>query len=168
MGCIASKSAAVDDSREGVARELTSSSRRTSEIKASALGSKKRVDGVWGKDKVLDGADMKVSLIGKESGGSMRLFDYQNGKKKKEKPESAVHDHPGVGRVPKGLEGEQVAAGWPTWLSSVAGEAIQGWIPRRADTFERFGKVSFHLGCILCDCIIIQLSCSSPIVVTIM
>ncbi|WVZ00012.1 hypothetical protein V8G54_026081 [Vigna mungo] len=141
MGCIASKSAAVDDSREGVARELTSSSRRTSEMKVSALGSKKRVDGVWGKDKVLDGADMKVSLIGKESDGSMRLFDYQNGKKKKEKPESAVLDHPGLGRLPKGLEGEQVAAGWPTWLSSVAGEAIQGWIPRRADTFERFGKI---------------------------
>ncbi|KAL9322458.1 hypothetical protein ACSQ67_010511 [Phaseolus vulgaris] len=141
MGCIASKSAAVDDSREGVARELTSSSRRASEMKVSALSSKKRVDGVWGKDKVLDGADMKVSLIGKESVGSMRLFDSQNGKKKKEKPESAALDHPGLGRVPKGLEGEQVAAGWPTWLSSVAGEAIQGWIPRRADTFERFGKI---------------------------
>jgi len=166
MGCIGSKSAAVDDSREGVARELTSSSRRASEMKASALSSKKRVDGVWGKDKVLDGADMKESLIGKDSAGSMRLFD--NGKKKKEKPESAALDHPGLGRVPKGLEGEQVAAGWPTWLSSVAGEAIQGWIPRRADTFERFGKVSFHLGCLLYDCIIVQLSCSSPIVITIM
>ncbi|CAJ1956588.1 unnamed protein product [Sphenostylis stenocarpa] len=141
MGCISSKSAAVDDSREGVARELTSSGKRASEMKTSALNSKKRVEGVWRKEKVLDDADMKVSLIGKESGGSMRLCDHQSGRKTKEKPESAVLDHPGLGRVPKGLEGEQVAAGWPTWLSSVAGEAIQGWIPRSADTFERFGKI---------------------------
>ncbi|TKY48869.1 serine/threonine-protein kinase [Spatholobus suberectus] len=33
MGCITSKSAAVDDSREGVTRELTSSSKRVSEMK---------------------------------------------------------------------------------------------------------------------------------------
>lgn len=152
MGCISSKSAAVDDSREVVTRELSSSSKRVSEMKVSASNSKKRVDGV------LDGADMRVSLIDKESKGSMRLDGDRSGKKKKEKPELAVLvHHPGNGRVPKGLEGEQVAAGWPTWLSSVAGEAIQGWIPRRANTFERFGKVSYHLGCLVCDCVIIQL-----------
>ncbi|RZB76847.1 putative serine/threonine-protein kinase isoform B [Glycine soja] len=142
MGCIASKSAAVEDSREGVAREFTSSSKRaTAKMKVSASNSEKRVDGVWGKDKVLDGVDMKASLIDKESSGSMRSSDNKNGRKKKQKPELAVLDHPGVGRVPKALEGEQVVAGWPTWLSSVAGEAIQGWIPRKADTFERFHKI---------------------------
>ncbi|KHN36642.1 Putative serine/threonine-protein kinase [Glycine soja] len=142
MGCIASKSAAVEDSREGVAREFTSSSKRAaSKMKASVLNSEKRIDGVWGKDKILDGADMKVSLIDKGSSGSMRSSNNKNGKKKKEKPELAVLDHPGLGRVPKGLEGEQVAAGWPTWFSSVAGEAVQGWIPRKADTFERFHKI---------------------------
>lgn len=38
-------------------------------------------------------------------------------------------------------EAEQVAAGWPSWLTSVAGEAIQGWIPRRADSFEKLEKI---------------------------
>ncbi|KAK4368854.1 hypothetical protein RND71_012646 [Anisodus tanguticus] len=38
--------------------------------------------------------------------------------------------------VPKGNEGKIVAAGWPNWLVSVAGEAINGWLPRRVDTFE--------------------------------
>ncbi|KQK15424.1 protein IMPAIRED IN BABA-INDUCED STERILITY 1 [Brachypodium distachyon] len=41
----------------------------------------------------------------------------------------------------KSLEGEQVAAGWPSWLSAVAGEAIQGWIPLKADAFEKLEKV---------------------------
>jgi hypothetical protein len=47
----------------------------------------------------------------------------------------------------KSLEGEQVAAGWPPWLSAVAGEAIQGWIPLKADSFEKLEKVlwSFRL-----------------------
>lgn len=41
-----------------------------------------------------------------------------------------------------GAEGEQVAAGWPLWLASVAGEAIKGWVPRQADSFEKIEKVS--------------------------
>lgn len=32
--------------------------------------------------------------------------------------------------------GEQVAAGWPAWLSIVAGDAINGWIPRVIDMWE--------------------------------
>ncbi|PIN14820.1 Cdc2-related protein kinase [Handroanthus impetiginosus] len=38
-------------------------------------------------------------------------------------------------------EGEHVAAGWPAWLSAVAGEAIDGWLPLRSDTFERLEKI---------------------------
>lgn len=44
--------------------------------------------------------------------------------------------------MPHGVRGEQSAAGWPTWLSSVAAEAIQGWLPRSADSFEKLNKVS--------------------------
>jgi hypothetical protein len=31
---------------------------------------------------------------------------------------------------------------WPDWLVNVASEAVQGWVPRRADSFERLSKVS--------------------------
>ncbi|OVA17420.1 Protein kinase domain [Macleaya cordata] len=31
--------------------------------------------------------------------------------------------------------------GWPAWLSAVAGDAIEGWTPRRADTFEKLDKI---------------------------
>lgn len=46
-----------------------------------------------------------------------------------------------LGLVPKSIEGEQVAAGWPAWLAAVAGEAIKGWVPRRADSFEKLDKI---------------------------
>lgn len=40
-----------------------------------------------------------------------------------------------------GVDGAQVAAGWPSWLTNVAGEAIKGWVPRKADSFEKLDKV---------------------------
>ncbi|XP_047176250.1 probable serine/threonine-protein kinase At1g54610 [Vigna umbellata] len=42
--------------------------------------------------------------------------------------------------ITRGERGVQVLAGWPSWLSAVAGEAISGWIPRRADSFEKLDK----------------------------
>jgi len=44
--------------------------------------------------------------------------------------------------VPHSPEAELIAAGWPSWLTSVAGEAIKGWVPRRAESFEKLDKVS--------------------------
>jgi hypothetical protein len=41
----------------------------------------------------------------------------------------------------KNAEAEQVAAGWPGWLSAVAGEALKGWIPRHAASFEKLDKI---------------------------
>ncbi|XP_031490601.1 protein IMPAIRED IN BABA-INDUCED STERILITY 1-like isoform X1 [Nymphaea colorata] len=46
-----------------------------------------------------------------------------------------------LGNLTRYVEGEQVAAGWPAWLSAVAGEAIQGWVPLKADSFEKLEKV---------------------------
>ncbi|KAK4413422.1 putative serine/threonine-protein kinase [Sesamum alatum] len=43
--------------------------------------------------------------------------------------------------MPNGVKGEQVAAGWPSWLASVAGEAIKGWSPRSADSYEKLHKI---------------------------
>uniref|UniRef100_A0A7C9DD16 Uncharacterized protein n=1 Tax=Opuntia streptacantha TaxID=393608 RepID=A0A7C9DD16_OPUST len=47
-----------------------------------------------------------------------------------------------LGNLQKYVEGEQVAAGWPAWLSAVAGEAIHGWLPLSADSFEKLEKVN--------------------------
>ncbi|KAI4340794.1 hypothetical protein MLD38_025598 [Melastoma candidum] len=47
----------------------------------------------------------------------------------------------GVSSIPNGEKGAQVVAGWPPWLTAVAGEAIAGWAPRRAESFERLEKI---------------------------
>lgn len=44
--------------------------------------------------------------------------------------------------VTGGERGGQVLTGWPSWLTAVAGEAISGWIPRRADSFEKLDKAN--------------------------
>ncbi|KAI3944414.1 hypothetical protein MKW98_006575 [Papaver atlanticum] len=41
---------------------------------------------------------------------------------------------------PNNLQGEQVAAGWPSWLSSVASEAISGWIPLDINNFQKLNE----------------------------
>ncbi|KAG8378524.1 hypothetical protein BUALT_Bualt08G0146000 [Buddleja alternifolia] len=46
-----------------------------------------------------------------------------------------------IGSMPNGAKGEQVAAGWPSWLASVAGEAIRGWAPRSADSYQKLNKI---------------------------
>lgn len=43
--------------------------------------------------------------------------------------------------MPNGAKGEQIVAGWPSWLSSVAGEAIQGWVPLRPESYEKLDKI---------------------------
>ena len=37
---------------------------------------------------------------------------------------------------------ESTSGEWPSWLASVAGEAIKGWVPRSADSYEKLDKVS--------------------------
>lgn len=39
------------------------------------------------------------------------------------------------------VEAEQAAAGWPSWLTAVAGDAIQGLVPLKADSFEKLEKI---------------------------
>ncbi|XP_049412750.1 probable serine/threonine-protein kinase At1g54610 isoform X2 [Solanum stenotomum] len=43
--------------------------------------------------------------------------------------------------VPKGIEGELVVAGWPIWLVAAAGNALNGWLPRSVDTFNKIDKI---------------------------
>ncbi|XVE66190.1 hypothetical protein DITRI_Ditri08aG0060700 [Diplodiscus trichospermus] len=151
MGCMSSKSAAVEDSRENHKGRLTRKGSLDKLVPQS--NSSRREEVVISKDKY-DGGDVKVSLIDKKTSGSnrfcyndqveKRIFDKFEviEKNRVEKIEFTVAGHhPGSGRVLNSIEGEQVAAGWPSWLVAVAGEAIKGWIPRRANTFEKLDKI---------------------------
>ncbi|KAK9285135.1 hypothetical protein L1049_024320 [Liquidambar formosana] len=138
MGCIYGKPSAIEDSRESPRERL--SSKESSDSRVSRANGSKREEGVWVKDRV-DGGDARIVLIDRKANESKRLYDDQVEKKKKEKPEVVVVNYPGMGSVPKAMEGEQVAAGWPSWLAAVAGEAIKGWVPLRADTYEKLDKI---------------------------
>ncbi|KAL6659556.1 hypothetical protein ACP70R_003596 [Stipagrostis hirtigluma subsp. patula] len=48
---------------------------------------------------------------------------------------------PKIRDVPNGVQGEHVAAGWPRWLTEVAADAVRGWQPRRAESFEKLDKI---------------------------
>lgn len=105
------------------------------------INSSQRADSIRSKVKT-DGVDMKLAYLDKRVNGSNRVHDDQIEKKKRERLEAAISaNYPGKGSIPKAMEAEQVAAGWPSWLSSVAGEALEGWLPRRAETFEKLDKV---------------------------
>lgn len=68
--------------------------------------------------------------------------------------------------MPHGAEGEQTAAEWPSWLTSVAGDAIKGWVPRRADSFEKLDKVSSN--CCFSNCLLFSAinACFNSVVVS--
>ncbi|KAJ1266094.1 hypothetical protein BS78_08G124900 [Paspalum vaginatum] len=48
---------------------------------------------------------------------------------------------PRIMDVPNGIQGEHVAAEWPRWLTEAVAEAIHGWQPRRAESFEKLDKI---------------------------
>ena len=94
-------------------------------------------DGVGLKDR-----DTKI----KSNGANPKPQREDSRETKQWKAGQLVHNpNPRLSNPPKHLEGECVAAGWPSWLSSVAGEAVKGWIPRRADSFEKLDKVKCSL-----------------------
>ncbi|XP_028193650.1 probable serine/threonine-protein kinase At1g54610 isoform X2 [Glycine soja] len=140
MGGVCCKPSAIEDSKESP-RERMSTKAASLDSRVSRGASLRREDAYRGKDRY-DGNDVRTALIDKQGNGSVRLQD-ENIERKRERMECVVaaQQHPGAGSVPKAMEGEQVAAGWPSWLAAVAGEAIKGWLPRRADSFEKLDKI---------------------------
>ncbi|XP_059449374.1 probable serine/threonine-protein kinase At1g54610 [Corylus avellana] len=139
--CTTASSAVEDrDSQASSRKRLSSLSRRSSsELR---VNSSRRHDGIRGSDRLgLHSDEVKAMRIDRKANGSIRVYDDQIEKKRREKSEVSAIEHPGLGRVPKAIHGEQTAAGWPAWLSNVAAEAIKGWIPRRANTFEKLEKI---------------------------
>ncbi|KAJ0054010.1 hypothetical protein Pint_02256 [Pistacia integerrima] len=165
MGGLCSKPTPVEDSRESPRERLHQKGSLNKHVSSS-----RREEIVGSKDR-LENNDVKVMLIDKKVNGSNRYYDNhgietiniddqierkkmiqeqierkkmiddQIEKKRIENCQVTVINHPSMGRLPKAAEAEQVAAGWPSWLAAAAGDAIKGWIPRRANTFEKLDKI---------------------------
>ncbi|XP_039040110.1 probable serine/threonine-protein kinase At1g54610 isoform X2 [Hibiscus syriacus] len=154
MGCMSSKSAAVEDRRENHQERLKRKGSLEKVVRPANSSGREEV--VRSKDKYGGGGgDVKVLFIDKKSGDSNRFhyndhveekrvidkFEVVENNKVEKCGAVIVGHHPGSERVLNSIEGEQVAAGWPAWLVAVAGEAIKGWIPRRANSFEKLDKI---------------------------
>ncbi|THG04240.1 hypothetical protein TEA_026570 [Camellia sinensis var. sinensis] len=139
MGCVCVKASAIEDSRESPReRQLNKGS---SEPHVSRVAPSKREESFRAKERVDGGQNqIRVGLIDKKLNGSKPVSD-DHFEKKKENSEVVHPNYPAIGSIPNATEAEQVAAGWPSWLAAVAGEAINGWVPRRADSFEKLDKI---------------------------
>ncbi|XP_057728508.1 probable serine/threonine-protein kinase At1g54610 [Arachis stenosperma] len=137
MGGMCCKPSAIEDSKESPRERL--SGKTVSDLRVARGASSRREESYRVKDRY-DSNDPRVGLIDKQGNGAVRV-QADNFERKREKMEYVVAPHPAIGTVPKAMEGEHVAAGWPSWLAAVAGEAIKGWLPRRADSFEKLDKI---------------------------
>lgn len=130
MGCVTSKQAvtvtpAFDNS--GAFRDNVGNSGR-SRVGLGEVDKKKKKKQKGGEFTGLSGSELgesgRTSSIG---GGGYDSLSFR------------------LGNLQRYVEGEQVAAGWPAWLSAVAGEAIHGWVPLKADSYEKLEKVLVFL-----------------------
>ncbi|XP_027064134.1 probable serine/threonine-protein kinase At1g54610 isoform X1 [Coffea arabica] len=138
MGNLCGKSSSTikDGGESPNGRKLAKASSQTDLTRAVSS----RRDESFRLKKKFNSGEIKIHMIDRKLSGSRRVRDdYYD--KNKENSGALGNYYPGPGSVPKGLEGEQVAAGWPSWLASAAGEAIKGWLPRKADTFEKLDKI---------------------------
>ncbi|KAG4186098.1 hypothetical protein ERO13_A08G021108v2 [Gossypium hirsutum] len=138
MGCICCKPSAIEDSKDSPIDRT--SSKASLDVRVLRATSSRREEAYREKDQC-DNDDVRTMLIDKQVNVSV-LLHCQILDRKREKQEFIASQQPRIGTVPKATEGEQVAARWPAWLAVVAGEAIRGWIPRRADSFEKIDKPS--------------------------
>ncbi|KAL7609252.1 probable serine/threonine-protein kinase At1g54610 [Lactuca sativa] len=120
------------------AKEISSSGPASSEIVADKR--RNRDTGLHihsGRAEVTANPDAATAGGGEAQNG----VDQKDGAAKPRGERRRSKPNPRLSNPPKNIHGEQVAAGWPAWLSAVAGEAINGWTPRRADTFEKIDKI---------------------------
>ncbi|KAK1388883.1 putative serine/threonine-protein kinase [Heracleum sosnowskyi] len=131
MGGVCGKpSSAVEEGRESP--KLRQANKGAAVVSRGNSG--KRVESFRAKDGRENG-DGRVGYVDKRTNSSRRVRDEQSEKKKSQL----------VDTIPRGIssanEAELIAVGWPSWLVGAAGESIKGWIPRRADTFEKLEKI---------------------------
>ncbi|ESQ44570.1 hypothetical protein EUTSA_v10003166mg [Eutrema salsugineum] len=140
MGCIISKKKSPKKTHHR--KESSSSEKRSSRINSSRIDDSSQTK---------DEQDRKVRLIESEKFNSSRFSekhpeiseigdtDEEEEDEVTTRPEELKRQPSTVVVRPK--EEAQAATEWPAWLVSVAGEALVGWSPRRASTFEKLEKI---------------------------
>lgn len=137
MGCVFGRevtSGVVSESSKDERREVARSEKKS---KSVSVESNDRLEVAGGTVKV----DDENNAVGVSNATLETKEAKVEGEVKPKGERRRLKPNPRLGNLPKHKYGEQVAAGWPDWLSAHVGEAIDGWLPRRADTFEKIDKI---------------------------
>ncbi|KAK1389308.1 putative serine/threonine-protein kinase [Heracleum sosnowskyi] len=129
------------NTRERLASYSDGNSRERSSSMASSELRVERGEGSRRRDQIDSSVVGRQLLLGNQSSRSIPMHGDSFGNERGRMEFVFRARHPGSGGIPRARQGEQVAAGWPSWLTEVAGEALKGWIPRRLDSFENLVKI---------------------------
>lgn len=158
MGCICSKESDADDyvteNETGKEKELNKSpvkmvaplcreevigvvnnSRTEGSLHSRSKTTSELNEGTYNPQNVEENG--KTQIIGRPKNGHQRCSSPDIGVSGTQQTRFRIFSMPHCAKA------EQVSAGWPSWLVSVAGEAIRGWVPRSAESYEKLNKVSF-------------------------
>ncbi|KAL5704094.1 [pyruvate dehydrogenase (acetyl-transferring)] kinase [Ranunculus cassubicifolius] len=160
MGCICSKGASTATSENAdsnqrekdVAKAVVTPSKREEMVMSAEGGMRCHssvANGLLKPNLMTPGIENgPPALVGLDDGAKSSVANVKTNKGQHQRRATVDVGANGADRMmsrivsmPHAVEGEQVAAGWPSWLSAVAGEAIKGWLPRRADSFEKLDKI---------------------------
>ncbi|KAK2977359.1 hypothetical protein RJ640_013338 [Escallonia rubra] len=131
MGCVLGREVSSAIVYEGKEEKRVGESERKSK-KDVSVESSETVE--------VEGRKVEVTNGGVESDGTQKVEKGDgDGRLRDERRRSRATSR--LSNVPKHRHGERVTAGWPAWLSDVIGDAIDGWLPRRADSFEKIDKI---------------------------
>ncbi|CAH8306117.1 unnamed protein product [Eruca vesicaria subsp. sativa] len=143
MGCVLSRpgsSGLVSESRDQVITRIESNRKEANNVSVNKTETTEESTSVvvavvasTGEEEVRN--DEAIVDHHKEENGDTKEKKPKGEKKRSNKPD------PRLSNPPKNLLGDQVAAGWPPWLTEVCGEALNGWLPRKADSFEKIEKI---------------------------
>ncbi|KAJ6818009.1 putative serine/threonine-protein kinaseisoform X1 [Iris pallida] len=141
MGCVCGRPSAIEDSSRRPPRSTPTPP--TASSAAPAAGSGKVIEITRGREVVAVVEKKQFSGPIRVSNGcgvdvDRRSHQHHHHHQQQQQQLKELRVLESFGRA---TEGEQVAAGWPAWLAAVAGEAIMGWVPRRADSFEKLDKI---------------------------
>lgn len=143
MGCVFGKGVQSTGSQNGDAVVRKVGGKVDEKDSAAPSGRREKVVvGSVSKSEEGGGGGVAASVAEVQNGNEHKDEERKNensrrlrGERRRSRP------NPRLSNPSKNIHGEQVAAGWPSWLSAVAGEAINGWTPRRADSFEKIDKI---------------------------
>lgn len=103
-------------------------------MKAATTFNKSKKAAVQGRWDSRDGRTEQVEPV--SVGGEAAAKQQQQQQQRQHQQHELV-----ISSASNGTIDEHVAAGWPFWLTKVAGDAVKGWLPRKLDSFSNLEKI---------------------------